>query len=388
MRRRIFLIMVLFFAGCQGVKKEASPFSVTGFWSSQEVKQKKVLDRGTGVLPTSIPLKGKLAVAEMYTIGPGDKLQIVIQNQKEISGEYIVNEVGFIRFPLIGLFQVQGNTLTQIQSQLEETLKKFLRQPVVMIDLSESLNKQVFVYGALGDFGPLKQMEVFNLNKPTKILSLLASLGGPKPDADIRNISISHADGSRNLINLNRILLQGDQSQNIFLKPGDIVYIPSSATGENKVLVLGAVQQPGLFSFESEITALQAIALAKSFSKNARVEDSFVIRTTVKNPYLLRVNFKRLLMQGEAQRDIPLQKGDIVFVPDNMITNYNRYLERIRPTLDILKDIAGLVIDADTISVAFDRGFGEASETGTTELTTAEITRTAERAAESAATPP
>ncbi len=388
MRRPFFLIFILFFAGCQGAKKEASPFSLTGFWSSEEVKQKKVLDRGTGILPTAIPLKGKLAVAEMYTIGPGDKLQIVIQNQKEISGEYIVNEVGFIRFPLLGLFPVQGNTLAQIQSQLGAALKKFLRQPVVTVDLSESLNKQVFVYGALGDFGPLKQMEVYNLNKPTKILSLLASMGGPKPDADIRNISISHADGSRHVIDLNRILLQGDQSQNIFLKPGDIVYIPSSATGENKILVLGAVQQPGLFSFESEVTALQAIALAKSFSKNARVEDSFVIRTTVKNPYLLRVNFKRLLMQGEAQRDIPLQKGDIVFVPDNMITNYNRYLERIRPTLDILKDITGLVLDTDSVSIAFDRGFGEASDVAAAELTTAEITRTAERAAESAATTP
>lgn len=372
MRRFVFCLLLFALIGCQKTaQKDSSPFSVTGFWSSNQIEQKKLVDRGTGVIAVSIPLKGKIDLDQDYTIGPGDKLHILSQSQEELTGEYTVNEIGYIRFPLIGLFKVQGLTLAGIQDALQEALKRYIRRPILVVDLVESENKQVYVYGALGEFGPYKQMGIYKLNKPTKILALLASLGGPKPDADIRNISVSHSNGSRDIIDLNRILIQGDQSQNILLKPGDIVYIPSSATGENKVVVLGAVEQPGLYSFESEISALQAVALAKSFTKRARVEDAFVIRTNVKNPYLLRVNFKRILTKGESLRDVALQKGDIVFVPDNAVTNYNRYLERIRPTLNILRDITGLILDADAVSVAFDRGFGEAPEIETSSETDA-----------------
>ncbi len=381
MRAWFLLLLVLVFTGCQSNGDSIkSPFKVTGFWANDEINQKKIVDQGTGVLPSTTPLKGRIETDDIYTLGPGDKLLVLVQNQKKISGEYIINEMGYIRFPLIGLTKLSDLTLPESKDVLEEELKRYIRRPSVVIDLMESVNKQVFVYGALGNFGPYKQMEIYKLNKPTKLLTLLASLGGPKPDADVRNISVTHANGTREIIDLNRILIQGDQSLNINLKAGDVVYIPSSDTGENKVVVLGAVLQQGVYSFKSEISALQAVALARSFTKNARVEDSFVIRTNVENPYLLRVNFKKILMKGESQRDVPLQKGDIVFVPDNIITNYNRLLDRINPTLKIIQNVAGAIIDADSVLIAFDRGFGESNDTSSNDVTLGQVNQAADRA--------
>lgn len=355
MRFSICLILTLLLAGCQS-PKQSSPFELTGFWSSDKVRDKKVIDQGESEVAGLIPLKGKIFIEEDYRLGPGDQVQIVVRNQKDISGGYTVMDDGTIRFPLIESIQVRGLTRPELKKELEEALSKYFRQPLVQVEVTA---KQIIVYGAIGDLSKDKLMGVYTLEKSTRLLPFLASVGGPRADADLKNISILHQDGTKEYVDLNRVIFQGDMRQNLMLRPGDLLYVPSFDEGTNKFLVYGAVKVPKIYSFRSNITALEAISLAGSFEKEAKPEETIVIRTNVEKPYLIKVNLKRVLTKGETQRDIPLIRGDIVYVPSNSFANYNRFIKNVTPTLRLLEDLTEVIIDIDTIIGLFERGFGK-----------------------------
>lgn len=381
MKWAVLFILAFIVAGCAQNKNPISPFHLSGFWSSGKLKTSQFAAKGKDAVPSSESITEIIEVPSEMILGPGDELNIVVKKHEKLSGNYTILKDGLILFPLIHSIKAEGMTVQEFKQALIKALSRYIRRPAVEIEATT--NKQVIVYGAVGDLDGNRQMKIYPLGKPTRVLSFIASAGGPRTDADIRNISIVHPDGTRDKVDLNRILFHGEMDRNVFIQPGDLLYVPSHTEEKNKVLVLGAVKSPGLYSFKSNISALEATALAGSFTNRSSPERTFVIRSEAENPYLLRVNLKKVLTRGEAQRDILLKRGDIVFVPDAMISNYNRYVSRIMPTLNLLERVTGLVIDTDTIMVLFDRGFGEAQEDEV--INEAELQRAAEREAEQAA---
>ena len=55
-----------------------------------------------------------------YRLGPGDRLTIVVVDQKELSGEFIVDGGGSVLLPLAGSASVIGLTLTEAQQLIQE----------------------------------------------------------------------------------------------------------------------------------------------------------------------------------------------------------------------------------------------------------------------------
>lgn len=351
--------------GCAS-KKWKSPFASSGFLSSRDLAKRKEADVEKGRLRDLVPPSSERPGDEDYRIGPGDKMQIDVSKRPELTNLYVVTDGGFIVFPLLGQFPVSGLTVADLKANLEQALSRYVRQPVVTVTVTEFASQQVIVYGSLAEFGTIgegfhvKQMGVYNLKKPTRLLPFLASLGGPRSDADLTNIMIIHKDGTKDVVNFTRVLQDGDMRANVFVQGGDTVIVPSTVDGKNKFLVLGAVKTPGIYSFKEELTALEAVTIAGSFVRASKPEKSFIIRTNVEDPFMIRVDLKRILTRGETQRDIYLKKGDIVFVPPNTIAKWNQAMNDLYPTLQVLQYATSLFIDADAIGQIFDRGFGEA----------------------------
>lgn len=379
MKRWGWIWVALCVAGCAAGKPK-NPFLVSGFLSARDLEKRKQAEVEKGRLRDLVPPSEEAGKPKEYKVGPGDTLQIDIAKRTELSGPYLVSDRGFIVFPLLGEVSVAGLNVDEIKAKLEAVLSKYIRQPEAKIVVAEFGSQKVIVFGALGDFSAEKQMTLINLKKPTPLLEFMAGVGGPRADADLRHITLLHKDGNKDVVDLNRLLFQADPRVNIFVFGGDTVYVPSLKEGKNKVLVLGAVLKPGLYSFDSEMTVLQATAMAGSFIRASTPEKTFVIRTDVENPYMIRVDLRRVLTEGESQRDLLLKKGDIVFIPPNSITTYNKYMADIQPTLQNLELATSVIIDVDAIAGIFDRGFGKS----TVEVADEIAARSADRSARSA----
>lgn len=77
--------------------------------------------------------------------------------------------------------------------------------------------------------------------------------------------------------------------------------------------VLGAVRSPGVFAADGTTTLLDALALAGGAAEAADLEAASVVRDGA----LLPINVADVVYRGDLARNMRLQGGDLVYVPDD-----------------------------------------------------------------------
>ncbi|HTL52992.1 MAG TPA: SLBB domain-containing protein [Planctomycetota bacterium] len=145
----------------------------------------------------------------------------------------------------------------------------------------------------------------------------VALADGFTPDADPENATVlrinpvTHA--SENLkINLVEVIEKGRTEADLALKGGDTLVIPAKAG----IFVMGEIDKPGKYFTEagSVLTVTRAIALAGGFKQYAQQSRVKLYR---KGKVPLTINVTDILNREELDRDVELQPGDIIFVPES-----------------------------------------------------------------------
>jgi len=114
------------------------------------------------------------------------------------------------------------------------------------------------------------------------------------------------------------------------------VIVKQKAITTQKILVLGEVKKQGVYPLSPGFTVLQAIAGADSYTDTAILEDVRIIRGGLAQPVILSSNIERLLKQGDLSQNLLLQDNDIVYLPRQKIGDWNAFLAKIKPTLEVL----------------------------------------------------
>lgn len=84
-----------------------------------------------------------------------------------------------------------------------------------------------------------------------------------------------------------------------------------------EVSVLGQVKEPGSYPFKERLTLVQAISLAGGMNPLAQPRRVKLIRETEQGRQTYEIDVGRIL-ESRAE-DLPLEPGDIVFVPESPI---------------------------------------------------------------------
>src|SRR5262249_26377086 len=81
-----------------------------------------------------------------YRLAPGDRLKIVVFDQEQLSGEFIVDSTGGILLPVVGPVGVAGLTVPKAQQLIQERLADgVLVHPVVSVRMNQY--RPIFVTG-------------------------------------------------------------------------------------------------------------------------------------------------------------------------------------------------------------------------------------------------
>jgi protein involved in polysaccharide export with SLBB domain len=146
--------------------------------------------------------------------------------------------------------------------------------------------------------------------------------GGSDELADLRR-SFVLRQGKLLPIDFERLLRQGDLSENIYLQPDDFVYFPPAKARE--VYVLGAVADPRAVPFKQGMTVAMAVASGYGTISGAYMNHVVVVRGSLTHPQMVVIDYKSVI-RGEAS-DIALEPGDIVYVPFSPYRYLYRYLQ-------------------------------------------------------------
>ena len=73
---------------------------------------------------------------ESYTLGSGDKIRLIVFGEEDLSGEFVVDDAGFVRLPLIGQIAAAGRTVRQLEGDIASKLgAQYLKDPRVSIEV-------------------------------------------------------------------------------------------------------------------------------------------------------------------------------------------------------------------------------------------------------------
>ena len=162
-----------------------------------------------------------------YKIGIGDTVAINVWKNPDLSVTVPVRPDGMISAPLIGDMLVAGLTPEEVSTDIEIMLKKFIRTPnvvVIMTDLgSTQYLSRVRVTGAVVTNVSLNHQQGMTL------LDAILAAGGPNEFANSSKTKLFRRIQDETVlipINLESILIEGNLSDNIILKPGDTITVP------------------------------------------------------------------------------------------------------------------------------------------------------------------
>ena len=201
---------------------------------SQEAEPKVLLIAGSSSPTASSSVrhggegaeKSSLTVTPDYIMGPEDVLEITVWKNADLSKQVQVRPDGRISLPLIGDVSAVGRTAAQLTEEISARLKSYMENPTVSILVREVNSYQIYVLGEVNAPGkyPLK-------SKTTLLQAITIAHGFTQVAARNKIVVFRFGKDGEGLNKIKAsyddIVLRDGSDQNIELKPGDQIVVPS-----------------------------------------------------------------------------------------------------------------------------------------------------------------
>ncbi|MEH2273173.1 MAG: SLBB domain-containing protein [Nostoc sp.] len=324
------------------------------------------LAQGQPLPPNTQPSTIQTPIDTNYSLGGGDRIRVNVFEVPEYTGEYQIPPGGAINLPLIGSVSVSGLTSEQAADEIARRYARFLKRPLISVNLLSPRPINVFVAGEVTRPGAYTLSlsggagDNPGVQYPT-VLAALTTAQGVTLAADVTQVQLRRKVGRSSeqavTINLKELIQTGRLSQDITLRDGDTIVVPTatnfnvaesrnifasnfaaSQTTPRTVTIIGEVNRPGSYLVTPGNTDAQGGATANSNSGTAspsglpnvtrviQLAGGITAQADVRNLKLRRptrtgseqaidINLWQLLQSGDANQDIIVQDGDTIVIP-------------------------------------------------------------------------
>lgn len=316
-----------------------------------------------GTLNNCRPGSGRFGPEPAYTLGAGDRIGLDIFNVPEYSREYQVLVNGTVNLALIGSVSLQGLTLQQASNLISSQYARFLRRPIVTVNLVAARPVQVAIAGEVNRSGsysiPLTGAGGGGAGFQLPTLSQALTLaGGITQSANLRQVRLQRPGFGTINLNVLGLVTRGELCEDITLRDGDSIFIPT-ATSVNlttaqdiatsniapvqnlplNILVAGEVVRPGPVIVQPDQTGAlptisRAIQVAGGVTQAADLSQVRLRRfTRGGREQVIGVNLNQVLQGGDRRQDLILQQGDTIVIPTAETINPNQSFSITNSTL-------------------------------------------------------
>jgi polysaccharide export outer membrane protein len=310
---------------------------------------------------------------DLYTLGPGDGLELRFYGATELSGPLEVLSDGTASLPLIGPVRLQGLTLPQANLWLQGLYQKQLLQPELQLSLVKPRPLRVALVGEVERPGiyTLTTSEASQTEAKVSISGLptvvdaIQKAGGITPLANLRQVILQRrlpgepVRYKRAKLDLLALVQQGDQVQNPLLFDGDTIRIETAPEPVAEAIelasttlspdaitvnVVGEVERPGPVTLKANTPLVQAV-LAAGGPKAWRANQGNVELVRInRNGSATRQRFALNLGQGASNSsNPPLREADTVFVRRSGLAVASDGITAIGQPLTSLASILALI---------------------------------------------
>lgn len=262
--------------------------------------------------------EGDLLKVALYHPERGD-----LASQVRTIGEsvgYHVTE-GKVHLPDLGFIEVEGLELPEARARIQQAYDRELNGVEVFLSFGGRMESRVELVGMV--FKP-----TLPVDGKVRLFEVLAEARIP-PNANLFK-SYLVREGALLPVDINRLVKEGDMSQNVVMRGGDKLYIadPSRST----LMVMGEVRQERVIELQEGFLPLRtALAMAGGIPYTGNKGVIQVIRGNILCPKVYQLSWKQVVALPTSS--MLLIPGDIVYVAATPITEWNRFISQIFPTL-------------------------------------------------------
>ena len=219
----------------------------------------------------------KMATPMNYILGPGDELQVSVYGVQEFSATVPVTVEGKVIIKYVGQLSVIGMTVEAATKKIKNAIASVYStvrsgQSQVSISLSRVRTIKITLIGS-------KLPGNYSISSLGTVYNALFLGGGPAINGSYRNIELIRNGKVIKTIDIYNFLIKGNQSDNLGLKEGDVIRIPSYS---QRVTVDGQVKRPGIFEMKAGETFQDLLTFASGFNELAYTSSVTVLQKTGK----------------------------------------------------------------------------------------------------------
>ncbi|MFT4771462.1 MAG: polysaccharide export outer membrane protein [Cryomorphaceae bacterium] len=151
--------------------------------------------------------------------GGGQNNQNMMNQRNQIS--YLVNEDGTVKLPVLGRVNLDGLSIREAESKLEDMYSVYYKEPFVMLRVQ---NNRVIISPGAG--GTAQVITLVNAN--TTLMEALAMAGGVDGRGNASEIKLlreNRETGSREVYLLDLSTIEGMEAADMIVQANDIIYV-------------------------------------------------------------------------------------------------------------------------------------------------------------------
>ncbi len=228
---------------------------------------------------------------------------------------------GCVDIPDIPPVWVEGLTLTEARLAIQNAYRDHISEIEIFITYKDRLARKV-------DLAGLVATPYIPVDGKIRLYEVLSKARVPAT----ANFFMSYVerDGELLPVDMYRLLVEGDMSQNIVMKGGDKVFIADP--NEARTMIMGEVGRPTAVNLPAGYMSLrEALVLAGGIPFTGNKNCIQVIRGGLINPKIYVLSWKHIIhLPNDSLLLIP---GDTVYVSEKPITKWNRFISQLLPSM-------------------------------------------------------
>jgi polysaccharide export outer membrane protein len=185
----------------------------------------------------------------LYRLRKGDSFDVDFTFSPELNQTVAVQPDGYVTLKGVGSIFVEDQTVPELTESLTTAYGKALHDPVITIVLKD-FEKPYFIAS-----GQVAKPGKYDLRGPLTVTEAVAIAGGFNDSAKHSQVVLFRPMPSgvfeAKLINVKKLLASRNLSEDIYLQPGDMLYVPQSVFSKIRRYIpsssMGAYYNPALF---------------------------------------------------------------------------------------------------------------------------------------------
>ncbi|MFD1694623.1 polysaccharide biosynthesis/export family protein [Roseibium aestuarii] len=149
-------------------------------------------------------------LTQPYRLDSSDQVRVIVFGQDTLSNNYVVDQAGYISFPLIGAVAARGKTQMELAAEISRKLKQgYLRDPDVSVEVATY--RPFFIMGEVQNPGQYSYVAGMTAQ------NAIATAGGFSARAQQQDVDLTRQ--------VNGEILNGRVPISDPIRPGDTIYV-------------------------------------------------------------------------------------------------------------------------------------------------------------------